>query len=135
MPQRAPWSGLVLLCLALTTCASPHAAFVKTALDHDTQASVADHWGPPLEVWELMDGETLWRYRYPEQLWAYQDRSGQGRSPGGISVEGPGLVALPGTRCTEYLLRFDRANVLRAWSRQPCKASEHFPAKRTRAND
>lgn len=122
MKQRALRGALVVLGLALTACASPHAAFIQVAVDHDTQASVAGRWGPPLEKWELLDGETLWRYRAPERLWAYQDRSGKGGSPGGITVAGPGLVVLSGTRCAEYLLRFDRAQVLRAWNRQPCQA-------------
>ena len=134
MKPRATWGGLVLLWLALAACASPHAAFLKTAVNHDAQETVADILGPPHAVWELTDGETLWRYRHTERLWAYQGHSGMSGSPGGITVEGPGLVVLPGGHCTEYLLRFDRAKVLRAWSRQPCREWEKLPAKSSRAS-
>ena len=55
-----------------------------------------------------------------QNLWAYWHEGGANGSVGGLTVEGPGLTVLPSAPCTEYVLRFDREQILRAWRRQPC---------------
>jgi hypothetical protein len=119
----------VLLLLTLTSCAT-QATYLRGAVDRATQEAVAAQLGPPQEVWALTTGETLWTYRYHARLWAYQDGNGSSQRPAGLSIVGPGLTVLPGARCTEYVLRFDREQVLRAWSRQPCKAAADSTSQR-----
>jgi hypothetical protein len=105
----------------LTSCASPHVCLLRAATHHETQAVVSQHLGPPHEVWQLADGETLWSYRVPQHLWAYGRRGHANGITGGMTVEGPDLTVLPDARCTEYVLRFDDEQILRAWHRQPCQ--------------
>jgi hypothetical protein len=121
------WGCWGLLALALTSCTT-QTRFLREAANHDSQAVVAQHLGPPDEVWPLADGETLWRYRADQRLWAYWRDGWAGGSAGGLTVEGPGLTLLPGGRCTEYVLRFDREQILRAWTRQPCRGFAPDPA-------
>ena len=122
MNRLVMWGALLLLILAMTSCAT-QATYLRAAVDRATQEEVAAHLGHPQEVWALTTGETLWTYRYHARLWAYQDGNGSSQRPAGLSIVGPGLTVLPGARCTEYVLRFDRQQVLRAWRRQPCKAA------------
>jgi hypothetical protein len=123
------WGALLLLILAMTSCAT-QATYLRAAVDRATQEEVATRLGHPQEVWALTTGETLWMYRDHERLWAYWDDSGSSQRPAGLSIVGPGLTVLPGARCTEYVLRFDRQQVLRAWRRQPCKAAVDPTSKR-----
>jgi hypothetical protein len=122
MNRLVMWGVLLLFILALTSCAT-QASYLRAAVDRATQEGVAAHLGPPQEVWALATGETLWTYRDHERLWAYWDGNGSSQRPAGLSIVGPGLTVLPGARCTEYVLRFDRDQVLRAWRQQPCKAA------------
>jgi hypothetical protein len=130
MPRLVIWGcwGLLVLVLVLTSCASPQASFLRAATSHETQDAVAQHLGPPHEVWQLADGETLWSYRVPQRLWAYWRRRRANGITGGMTVEGPGLTLLPNARCTEYVLRFDREQILRAWHRQPCQGFARGPS-------
>jgi hypothetical protein len=121
------WGSFGLLALALTSCTT-QTGFLRAAANHDSQAVVAQHLGPPDEVWPLADGETLWSYRADQRLWAYWGNGWAGGSAGGLTVEGPRLTLLPGGRCTEYVLRFDREQILRAWTRQPCRGFAPAPA-------
>jgi hypothetical protein len=121
MQRLVNWGYWGLLALALTSCASPQARFLRAATDHDSQVVVAQHLGRPDEVWPLADGETLWSYRADQRLWAYWHKGRANGSAGGVTVEGPGLTVLPGAHCTEYVLRFDQEQILRAWRRQPCQ--------------
>jgi hypothetical protein len=123
------WAALLLLTFAVTSCAT-HAPYLKAAVDRATQEGLAAHLGPPQEVWALTTGEALWTYRYAERLWAYQDGNGSSQRPAGLAIVGPRLTVLPGARCTEYVLRFDRDQVLRAWRRQPCQAAADNTSKR-----
>jgi hypothetical protein len=127
MPRLVTWGGWGLLVLVLTSCASPQTHVLWAAANHETQAVVAQHLGQPAEVWQLADGETLWSYRADQNLWAYWHEGGANGSPGGLTVEGPGLTVLPSAPCTEYVLRFDREQILRAWNRQPCRGFEPAP--------
>src|SRR5215475_2880222 len=102
---RGCWGFLLLV---LTSCASPQTHFLRAAINHETQASVAQHLGQPHEVCELADGEALWSYRVDQRLWAYWHEGRATSGTSGLTVEGPGLTLLPGARCTEYVLRFDR---------------------------
>ena len=121
MPGLVTWGCWGLLVLVLTSCASPQTCFLRAATNHETQAVVAQHLGRPDAVWSLADGETLWSYRANQNLWAYWHEGGANRSAGGLTVEGPGLTILPSAPCTEYVLRFDREQILRVWRRQPCQ--------------
>lgn len=127
MPRLVTWGCWGLLVLVLTSCASPQTRVLRAAVNHETQAVVAQHLGRPDEVWPLADGETLWSYRADQNLWAYWHEGGANGSPGGLTVEGPGLTVLPSAPCTEYVLRFDREQILRAWNRQPCRGFEPAP--------
>jgi len=127
MRRIITWGCWGFLVLTLTSC-TPQASFLRAAASHDSQAVVAQHLGPPNEVWPLADGETLWSYRADQRLWAYWRNGWAGGSPGGLTIEGPGLTLLPGDRCTEYVLRFDRERTLRAWTRQPCRGFAQAPA-------
>lgn len=59
-----------------------------------------------------MTGETLWTYQY-----GIPKASGWG----GVTVVGPALTFGKGSPCTEYVLLFDRQQILRAWMRQDCR--------------
>jgi hypothetical protein len=116
-----------VLLLVLTSCASPQTRYLRQAVNHEPESVVVQHLGPPTAVWLLDDGETLWSYRADQCIWAYWHNGfGDGRTAG-LTVEGPQLTVLPGARCTEYLLRFDREHILLAWSRQPCRGFEPMP--------
>jgi len=121
MLRPVTWGYWALLVFVLTSCASPQTRVLRAAVNHETQAVVAQHLGPPDEVWPLADGETLWSYRADQSLWAYWHHGRADGTTGGLTVEGPGLTVLPSARCTEYVLRFDREQILRAWNRQPCQ--------------
>jgi hypothetical protein len=124
MPRPVTWGCWGFLVLVLTSCASPQTRVLRAAVNHETQAVVAQHLGQPNEVWPLTDGETLWSYRADQCIWAYWHAGYVHGSPAGLTVEGPGLTVLPGARCTEYVLWFDREQILRAWNRQPCRGFE-----------
>jgi hypothetical protein len=121
MPRLITWGCWGLLVLVLMSCASPQARLLRAATNHETQVVVAEYLGQPDEVWPLADGEMLWSYRADQCLWAYWHKGQAAGNTGGITVEGLGLTALPSARCTEYVLRFDREQFLRAWSRRPCQ--------------
>src|SRR5688572_477207 len=127
MVRLVTWSCWGLLALMLMSCASLQARLLRAATTHETQAVIAEHLGQPDEVWPLAEGEMLWSYRADQRLWAYWHQGQASGSTGGITVEGPGLTVLPSARCTEYVLRFDRERILRAWSRQPCQGFGHGP--------
>jgi hypothetical protein len=120
MPRAMARHGWGLLLLVLASCA-PQACFLRAAVDHAPQSVVAQHLGQPQEVWPLADGHTLWSYRTEQQLWAYWHAGRANGSTAGLTVEGPGLTVLPSAPCTEYVLRFDQRDLLRAWHRQPCR--------------
>jgi hypothetical protein len=127
MPRLVTWSCWGLVVLILTSCASPQTRVLRAAVNHETQAVVAQHLGQPNEVWPLADGETLWSYRTDQSIWSYWHTGFGNGSAAGLTVEGPGLTVLPGARCTEYVLRFDREQIVRAWIRQPCRGFEPAP--------
>jgi hypothetical protein len=128
MPRPISWGCWGLLVLVLTSCASPQTRVLRAAIDHDSQTVVAQQLGQPDAVWPLANGETLWSYRVDQCLWAYWRGGRANGSTGGVTVEGPGLTVLPSARCTEYVLRFDQEQILRAWRRQPCQGFGPVPA-------
>ena len=121
MTKAVKWAGLIFAALGIVGCATTPASFLRAATDRVTQEDVGAQLGPPHEVWALATGDTLWTYRTDERLWAYWNGTSAGGRAGGVSIVGPGLVLLPGTRCTAYVLRFDGTKVLRAWRQQPCQ--------------
>jgi hypothetical protein len=124
MTRLIAWGAWGFLALLLTSCASPQTRYLREAVNHVPQSVVAQQLGPPTEVWALADGETLWSYRTDQCIWAYWYSGFGPGSPAGLTVEGPGLTVLPGASCTEYVLRFDRGQILRTWIRQPCRGFE-----------
>jgi hypothetical protein len=127
MRRLSRWRYWGFLLVVLTSCASPQTRVLRAAVNHETQATVAQHLGPPAEVWPLADGETLWSYRAHQNLWAYWHAGYANGSSAGLTLEGPGLTLLPSAPCTEYVLRFDRKQTLRAWRRQPCQGFKPGP--------
>ena len=104
--------GLALVVLALTSCASWQAQYLKAAANHATLAEVEQHLGRPHSTWTLHTGETLW---------TYQSGLPSATNTGGITIVGPGWVIGRRSDCTEYVLLFDPQQILRAWMRQPCR--------------
>jgi hypothetical protein len=127
MTRLVTWGYWVLLVLVLTSCASPQTRVLRAAVNHETQAVITQHLRQPTEVWPLADGETLWSYRANQNLWAYWHDGYANGGAAGLTVEGPGLTVLPRAPCTEYVLRFDRNQILRTWRRQPCRGFRPGP--------
>lgn len=78
--------------LSLTACTPWRIEYLRGAVNQATQDEITTQLGPPQAARELATGETVWRYE---------------------SYQGDLL-------CLEYILRFDRAKVLRDWTRQRC---------------
>ncbi|HSF31961.1 MAG TPA: hypothetical protein VLK82_15965 [Candidatus Tectomicrobia bacterium] len=111
MTSWRPWVGLVVVALALPSCASWQAKYLKTAANHGTMADVENHLGRPHASWDLQTGETLW---------TYQSGVPSGTAADGIAIVGPGWVIGRRVDCTQYVLLFDQQKVLRAWMQRPC---------------
>jgi hypothetical protein len=107
-----PWLGSIFVALALTSCASWQAKYLKEAANHATSEEVENHLGRPHSTWDLRTGETLW---------TYQSGVPSETDTGGVTIVGPGWVIGRRSDCTEYVLLFDQQKILRAWMRQPCK--------------
>jgi len=110
-----PWQtclGSFFVALALTSCASWQAQYLKAAANHATPVEVENHLGRPHSTWELRTGETLW---------TYQSGLSSETNTAGVTIVGPGWVIGRRSDCTEDVLLFDQQNILRAWMRQPCK--------------
>ena len=114
------WSGPIFMVLALTSCASWQAAYLREAANQATMGEVENHLGQPQSTWDLRTGETLW---------TYQSGLALGTDSGGVTIVGPGWVIGRRSDCTEYVLLFDQQKVLRTWMRQPCKPDR--PVSRT----
>jgi hypothetical protein len=112
--------------LALTSCASWQARYLKEGVNQATMDEVEKHLGRSHSTWGLRTGETLW---------TYQSGVPSGTDTAGVTIVGPGWVIGRRSDCTEYVLLFDQQKILRAWMRQPCKPARsvltcesHFPA-------
>lgn len=113
MKPRPIWAGLIVVALALASCAPWQAQYLKQAANQGTMEEVEDRLGRPHSTWDLRTGETLW---------AYQAGVPSGADAGGVTIVGPGWVVGRRSGCTEYVLLFDGQKILRAWMRQPCKS-------------
>jgi hypothetical protein len=102
------WLGLGLL---MSACAMLQAQDFQQAVDHLSQGDVLARWGLPQAVVAGTEGETLWIYALRIHARA---QSGE------IVVTSPGWVVPGGWRCTQYLFRFDRMQVLRGWTARRC---------------
>jgi hypothetical protein len=107
----ARYSAWLCLGLLVTACAHLQARDFQQAVDHLSQAEVVERWGLPESVVAGTEGQTLWIYTARFHVW---------QQPGGIVVSHPGWVVPGGERCTQYLLIFDRMQVLRGWSARRC---------------
>jgi hypothetical protein len=106
------WVGLICVALALTSCASWQARYLKEGVNQATMDEVEKHLGRSHSTWGLRTGETLW---------TYQSGMPSGTDTAGVTIVGPGWVIGRRSDCTEYVLLFDQQKILRAWMRQPCK--------------
>jgi hypothetical protein len=107
----ARYSAWLCLGLLVTACAHLQARDFQQAVDHLSQAEVVERWGLPESVVAGTEGQTLWIHTAHFHVW---------QQPGGIVVSHPGWVVPGGERCTQYLLIFDRMQVLRGWSARRC---------------
>lgn len=93
---------LVLLLIGGVGCSvliSNETKFLESAQDHATQQEVRAQLGEPAVTAVKEEGTSVWVYR--------------------IKTEQTGSrITAPGTWCDEYVLTFDRAAVLRRWTRQ-----------------
>jgi hypothetical protein len=84
-------AGLALLMLGLVACESEQAHYFKNRVNHMSQDAVVRRFGPPHRAHELTTGRTVWAYESRDRV-----------------------------DCTVYILRFDRAQVLRDWNERTC---------------
>jgi hypothetical protein len=103
---------LMAMGLAMASCASWHAQYLKGAVNHATMEAVEKHLGQPHATWELHTGESLW---------TYQSGAPSGTDAGGLAIVGPDWVLGRRTNCSQYVLLFDQQKILRAWMQQPCQ--------------
>lgn len=85
--------SILLSILILTSCAIWPDSYLKSAVNHSTQDTVAKYFGPPHLSRELSTGEEVWLYGFSNSI-------------GSIG-------------CTSYILTFDREKILRDWQWQP----------------
>jgi hypothetical protein len=103
---------LMATALAMASCASWHAQYLKGAVNHATMEAVEKHLGLPHATWELHTGESLW---------TYQSGVPSGTDAGGLTIVGPDWVLGRRSNCSQYVLLFDQQKILRAWMQQPCQ--------------
>jgi hypothetical protein len=111
MRRPVRWGAWLGLGLLMTSCAFLQAQDFQRAVGHLSQADVVARWGLPDSVVAGTEGEALWIYTARLQARAQS---------GGMVVTGPGWVVSGDWRCTQYLLRFDRMQVLRGWTARRC---------------
>jgi len=108
LAHAGAWLGLGLL---VSACAMLQAQEFQQAVDHLSQAEAVARWGLPQAVVAGPEGEMLWIYTVRVHVWT---------QPAGLLVTTPGWVVPGGWRCTQYLFRFDRSQVLRGWTARRC---------------
>jgi hypothetical protein len=106
------WGVLIAMTLAMASCASWPAQYLKGAVNHATMDAVEQPLGRPHSTWRLTTGETLW---------TYQSGIPSGTNAGGMTIVGPGWVIGRRSGCTQSVLLFDQQKMLRAWTQQPCR--------------
>jgi hypothetical protein len=102
--------------LAMASCASWQAKYLKGAANQATMDEVEKQLGRPYSTWRLTTGETLWTYQAGVSARA---------DTGGVTIVGPGWIIGRRSDCTQYVLLFDQQKVLRTWMRQPCRPGHH----------
>jgi hypothetical protein len=94
-------SQIVLMCcsVALFACTSGtnDTAYLRDAQDRVTQDEIRQRWGEPKKVRSAEDGNSEWVYEKREQ-------------------QAGNRYTVPGMWCDEYVLTFDRQNILRRWT-------------------
>jgi hypothetical protein len=108
LAHASAWLGLGLL---VSACAMLQAQEFQQAVDHLSQTEFLARWGLPQAVVAGTEGETLWIYTVRVHVWG---------QPVGLLVTSPGWMVPGGWRCTQYLFRFDRMQVLRGWTARRC---------------
>ena len=91
---------VIMFCLvALPACTSGtnDTAYLREAQDRVTQDEIRQRWGEPKKVGSEENGETVWVYEKREQ-------------------QAGNRYTVPGTWCDEYILIFDRQEILRRWA-------------------
>lgn len=99
MRVRLAWA--IVFGLVLSSCGGPwRAEYLREARDHATQEEVAQRLGKPNHTRVLQDGTSEWRYECHDACYV-----GQPDKP----------------ICVEYLLAFDRQQILRKWVQMRCE--------------
>jgi hypothetical protein len=122
-------SLLVAVVGLLASCAPEQEAYLKKGVRKATQDDIAKEFGPPHITKEsLLDGETIWMYRYamnesdlhPFSLSTmYQGAAEAGNAAASLIGKGGG----PSTEkvvCVRYVLTFNKDKVLKNWKREGC---------------
>jgi hypothetical protein len=91
LKQLITLAGLAFLTFGVVACDSQQERYFKKHVNQVSQDAVVRRFGPPHRAHELTTGDTVWAYES-------RDRSD----------------------CTAYILRFDRAKVLRDWNERKC---------------
>lgn len=106
--RRSPagmWAFAVIasLTLSLAACMPSQYEYLGQANGHATQEEVKERLGEPHQTKTLQDQTQVWTYRY--EVSSFPGIRGDMRG---------------GAPCMDYILRFDRKQVLNYWTRQPC---------------
>ena len=94
---------LGLLVALLTSCTPWRQEYLEGGVNRLTMDEVAKTLGPPDGTQTLKDNSIVWKYRYTSS-----------------SVTGNQYGVVGGSRCTEYILTFDKDKLLRQTRRQRC---------------
>lgn len=96
---RAALVGLALLGTACSLFVAKETLYLESAQDRATQEEVRQHLGKPHLVASTKEGEPIWVYQI------YYEETGAQNKWGA-----------PGTWCDEYVLTFDKQDILRNWT-------------------
>jgi hypothetical protein len=94
---------LLLIIVTLVSCAPWRMKYLTEGVNQLTMDDVAKTLGPPDSSLTLDDGSVIWKYRYTSS-----------------SMSGSQYGVSGSTKCTEYILTFDKEKVLRQTRRQRC---------------
>jgi len=119
-----------MLSLLLVSCAHPRESFLNGATEEASQDDIRAEWGEPLRSkTSLLNGETIWIYRYvmtEKEL----DPTGLKSFSGGVANLANAAASMVGKApeaakkdkplCFHYLLNFNKAQILQDWKRETC---------------
>jgi len=121
----------MMLSLLLVSCAHPRDSFLNGATEEASQDDIRAEWGEPLRSkTSLLNGETIWIYRYvmtEKEL----DPTGLKTFSSGVAGVANAAASMvgkapdPGQKkdkplCFHYLLNFNKSHILQDWKRETC---------------